>query len=360
MRYTLLASSLLVVAFLAGCSGQVPSSAISGVTAGAQGRLQNPRPAASPTMRLYVGQANGSGDGSILSFDLPSNSGDIAPHQNIAGSNTELSGPLSVALGPADYIYAVQGGISHTETNTKVLQFSPAATGNATPNLTINTKPQGCVAQALTVDGSGHLWVVGHGLSGSSTSAILEYAKNASGGATPIKVISGSNTQLYLPDSIALDAAGNIWVANVGPVTGEPHTGLLEFSPSASGNVAPAAEISGSKTDLNAPWQITIDQSSYGNGRMLVADVGSHTYGRVLIFAPGASGNVAPSTEISSVQNPAGIVTDTSGYIYVSATLNSTIQEFKPDASGNATPIFTIKGSNTDLVSPFNLYLRNL
>jgi hypothetical protein len=75
------------------------------------------------------------------------------------------------------------------------------------------------------------------------------------------------------------------------------------------------------------------------------------------VFAPGASGNVAPVATLTGsktgLANPFGVVVDAAGRV---AVMNgggaNTVTEYAPGASGNVAPIATIAGSNTGLFSP--------
>ena len=70
--------------------------------------------------------------------------------------------------------------------------------------------------------------------------SVTVYAEGATGDATPIQDISGSNTGLNLPNDVAVDASGNIYVANyVG-------NSVTVYAAGATGNVAPIQDISGS------------------------------------------------------------------------------------------------------------------
>jgi hypothetical protein len=74
---------------------------------------------------------------------------------------------------------------------------------------------------------------------------IIEFAAGASGNATPTKRISGSATNIVEPEGLAVDAAGNLYYADAnGGYYSDNTSVLLEvFAPSATGNVAPAASI---------------------------------------------------------------------------------------------------------------------
>lgn len=363
------------LASFSGCSGQQaanPNTAPIQVPAKTHA-ADHARPAASPTFRLIAGDTAING---IVSFDLPASQGNIAPHQAISGSNTDLLAPLSVAVGPAGDIYSNQMWedliciTSCSNVHTLVPVFAADANGDASPVRTVNVDPEGVDAQAVAVDSNANLYVAGWNFHLGS-GMIMEFAKGANGNATPIRTISGDKTKLSAPVSISVDSSGTIYVANIFQCCSNIKSSILEFSPSASGNVAPVADIEGSYTQLTQPFQISFDSTPYEQ-RILVAEWvnGGGSGGKVLEFGPGASGNVAPFAVITSVRLPAGVVSDSSGNIWVSAyQLGSVgspaISEFGPNANGNAKPIFSIEGSNTELGSPSgggpsNLAVRNL
>ncbi len=89
--------------------------------------------------------------------------------------------------------------------------------------------------------------------------SITEYpALAANGNVAPSVTIAGSNTQLICPEGMAFDSAGVMYVADCGAKA------ILEFAVGASGNVAPAREITG----FNCPVDVAID----GIGNIIVSD----------------------------------------------------------------------------------------
>ena len=109
--------------------------------------------------------------------------------------------------------------------------------------------------------------------------SITVYAAGASGNATPTATIAGGNTGLGVPYGIALDGAGNIYVANAGG------NSITVYAAGASGNATPTATIAGGNTGLCVPIGIALD----GAGKIYVAnnDCGSQ---HITVFAAGRAG----------------------------------------------------------------------
>src|SRR5260370_6003375 len=113
------------------------------------------------------------------------------------------------------------------------------------------------------------------------------YAAGATGNATPIATIAGSNTGLTSPQGIAVDAAGRLYVANIA----NPYT-ITIYASGATGNATPAATIAGSNTGLSQPEGIALDAA----GRLYVATLLNTT---VTVYAAGAAGNATPTVTIA-------------------------------------------------------------
>lgn len=125
---------------------------------------------------------------------------------------------------------------------------------------------------------------------------------------------------------------------------------VTAYSLSASGNVAPTINISGSNTLLSNPVALAVDST----GRVFTANDSSNI---VYIFSSGATGNVSPSAQVQFTGATERVTFDSQGNLWVSSFSNNTIYEFAAGATGTPTPLTTISGANTQLSVPESMYV---
>lgn len=268
---------------------------------------------------------------------------DIAPIARVRGSNTGLNGPDGIATDVFGNIYVANA------TANSVTIYSSSAIGNAVPMATIS----GALTTlnnpgSIAVDENGVIYVANG--AGSGTPSILEFAPvnnvTPNGNIAPTTVISGSNTALANNNALAVDASSDLYVApTISPQLSANPPQILIFAPGASGNVAPSKTIGGSSTAIFEPEAIALDAT--GN-----IYVGDQMAASVATYPAGSQGNIAPSALIGSVNSKlvgvSGISTDTGGDIFVSG-LNGTLSEFAAGSQGDVAPIATVAGATTTL-----------
>jgi hypothetical protein len=144
-----------------------------------------------------------------------------------------------------------------------------------------------------------------------SGSFIAVYALSASGNVAPIRTIQGALTTIRGPIGMAVDVVHNeLLVANYKTASGGS---ITVFSRTASGNVAPIRTLQGALTTFNQPQGLALDLA---HGEFIVANgfLGTTSSGNLLVFPRLASGNTAPSRQISgpstALCNPLGMVLD--------------------------------------------------
>jgi DNA-binding beta-propeller fold protein YncE len=143
-------------------------------------------------------------------------------------------------------------------------------------------------------DGPGQFWPLGDtemipGSGRFMAPSITVYDKTARGNTPPLRIITGSNTQLNWPTGMFADSErGELYVANDGG------NSILVFSTLAEGNAAPIRVLKGSRTKLHYPSSVFVDLR---NDELWVANMGNH---RATVYRRAAAGDTAPIREIRS------------------------------------------------------------
>ena len=284
--------------------------------------------------------------GSILGFPAGAN-GNVSPLVRIAGPKTELSyNATSVAVDKLGRLYA-------TGTNTLIGQVNiwlPGSNGDAAPiaRLSGTCSDFTDVPMQLTVDRFDHLWVAcsgegspdGHGGGGIAEFPILPagFRGGHNGSTFASRYIYGAFPGFNNPASVAVKPSDK--------VSEESNAGLqdvLTFARTAKDQDAPLSSLGGNRTQLDGQGGI-----SYDSGGRLVACTNRKHESRLLTFAPGATGNVAPIS-ILNIASCKSIAVDPQDNIYVvSAT---SITEYSPGATGSAKPTRVISGDLTGLTN---------
>ena len=171
-------------------------------------------------------------------------------------------------------------------------------------------------------------------VSDSTTQSILEFQGGSTGTATPVRSIAGAATGLSGVAGVALDSAGNLYVANS---TGGGGSGSVTiYSPGASGNVAPIHTIT---TGTSTPANLTFDQY----GTLYVLNQNLAQYGASVTEYPSPLTATAPSITLSGSNTrmepnagnpPVGLVVGPDNTLYVENPA-PLILEFPFQASGN-------------------------
>jgi outer membrane protein assembly factor BamB len=245
--------------------------------------------------------------------------------------------PPSLGSAGAHHLYVTaQAG----QSDASVSVFDEMATGQAQPVRSFTSVvPIDSMIPALgaAFDSSGNVWM-------KSPTAMLEFASNASGSVLPIGAIGGPAVPIQNVGTAAFDAQGNLYVPDYqapGPVN--PALSSVDvFGPGASGNTPPVRSIAGSATQLDFPQAVAFDSK----GNLYVANAGPNTGGvSVTVYAPGASGNVAPIHRIAGPNTQFGaeqiidVAVDGSDTLYVAS---GGIEMFQYGSNGNVAPSSSI------------------
>lgn len=196
-------------------------------------------------------------NGSITMY-APGSNGNVAPVSTLAGPHTGLSGPIGIALDSSNNLYVLN---DFSSPSGSITVYPPGFGGDTAPTWAIqgnDSKDQTGFDNptAIAIDGS-YIYVTNEGSVSGFADSVTIYRLGTYGNVAPIATISGPLTQLNLPDGIALDSRGNIYVANEVYFGG--CNGLITiYPPGSNGNVAPSRVISGSLTGLADPAGLVV------------------------------------------------------------------------------------------------------
>ncbi|MDQ2865032.1 MAG: hypothetical protein M3R51_02280 [Candidatus Eremiobacteraeota bacterium] len=239
-------------------------------------------PSSTPVPAFVVASVNPSAAAGFTS-QLVFYNASIGAFQAIAGPNTQMNVPSGVAFDANANLYVTNLQGASVEVFA-LPTASPVPSPTATPTTTPSPSPLPSGATA----------------SPSPTPVPTASPINIA----PLRVIAGPATGLGQPSGIALDGSGNIYVSDAAALAAVLPAGscaasacpaVLIFPAGANGAVAPRA-IAGPLTTLNAPSDVKLDKS----GNVYVGDTTASGTGVIRVFAPNASGNIAPSATYTS------------------------------------------------------------
>jgi len=368
-----------VTVYAAGANGNVPPLAVIG---GSNTGLNLPVGIAlDASGKIYVLNGATNLPGVNVYPPLGSSTGILnqAPIASIAGSQTLLDYPDSIALDSQGNIYVANEGpiVSRKLYDYGRITIYPAGSnGNIAPTATISGVKTGLAyPTGIAVDSGGNIYVGNFytaNTKGEIFSSVTVYSAGSKGNARPIAVISGDNTSFYYPQGMALDSSGNLYVsANLGGIS------AIEIFPAGSnGNVSPAVTITGADTGLSFPHAIALDA---GGSIYVLNDNDPNGIPSVTAYPAGSSGNAAPIATITSaftgINAASSVAVDSIGNIYVANENGSeesgsigSIAVYSAGSYVAGPPISTIAGGNTGLELPYgialdstdNIYVLNL
>ena len=266
------------------------------------------------------------------------------PKQIIQGEATHIQFNNGI------YIDQENGDIYSVESDTgdKMLVFSMEAAGNAAPKRMLHTPHR---VYGIGVDEArDEIYVTVE-----NPAEIVIYKKGAQGEDQPIRRIAGPRTELHAPHGIVVDEKNQLLYVNHWgqaadfrtPGTGQFLEPAINVYPlGADGDVAPIRVISGSRTQLNWPGNMALDKAT---GDLFVAnDMGQS----VLVFTglAYARGNVPPTRVIkgdrTKLLNPTGVAVDHENKeLWVSNLGSASAVAFPLNANGNVAPLRVIRAA---------------
>ncbi len=174
--------------------------------------------------------------------------GTSTPVRLISGSLTLLNSPSSIAVDAAQNIY-----VANTSGN-NVLVFSSTATGNVAPAGILSGAATGIATPlGVALDSTGNIYVASFNQP-SNSSLVLEFAPAATGNAAPTRALT--SVASYALAGLAVDALDNLYVFTQAPTTNQLAVDV--FTPDESGSTAPVETITAASWTASNYGQLAV------------------------------------------------------------------------------------------------------
>ncbi len=290
----------------------------------------------------------------VGSFSAATSHGNIslanAANLNVAGIDQSGSGSVSVLTTGSNTTLTVTGPIT-TSGGSITLQTTGDLTVAANQTITSSTGAITLGADLTAAgsggDGIGTLAInAGAAVNGSNValrgaSETIAPSARVSTLTPQLITIVSSSAGLNVPGGLAFDAAGNLYVANLGnnTVTRETPAGAISTLVSSSAG-------------LNEPIGLAFDAA----GNLYIANYGNGTISKLTASQLAGQAPLAPATVISTgLSNPAGLAFDKSGDLFIANSGNGTVGEVTASQLAGQAPSTPAAVISTGLALPYGL-----
>jgi serine/threonine-protein kinase len=258
---------------------------------------------------------------------MPGVSGSV----NGADTASSFNKPFGVAADAAGNVYVADAGNNTIRAITPAgLVSTFAGTGakgiaNGPDTATFNS------TLGVAVDGSGTLYVADYGndvIRKISPAGVVSTL--AGTGAIGADNGVGTAATFNLPEGVAVDASGNVYVADNGNNMIRKITPAGVVSTFAGSSTAGSANGTGTSASFNSPFGVAVDAA----GNVYVADSGNNLIRKITpsgvvstLAGSGARGANNASGSAASFNTPSGVAVDASGNVYVADENNNQIRK---------------------------------
>ena len=268
-------------------------------------------------------------------------------HTDGTGNNARLFNPTSVAVDATGTIYFADGG-DHTVrkvTTGGIVTTIAGSSGQAGSLDGSGSNARFVYPYAVAVDGVGNLFVTDIGdhtvrkVTAGGTVTTIAGSVGVAGSLDG----AGAAAQFNYPQGIAVDAGGNVYVgdSNNNTIRKISPGGVVTTLAGVAG-LSGIADGTGSAARFNYPSGLAVD----GAGNIYVADHGSSSIRKItsggtvttLAGSGGVSGNTDGAASAARFDHPAAVAVDAAGNVYVIDTSNQTVRVIS-GASGNVTTL---------------------
>lgn len=255
-----------------------------------------------------------------------------------AGTNAQFWGPVGIAVDGASNVYVadyLNGTVRKITSSGIVSTLAGSASNGRTDGP--DAAARFSLTQAVAVDSSSNIYVADAAnntirkINPAGTVSTFAGSPGVAGSANG----AGTNAQFYAPQAVAVDSTGNVYVADT-----LNHI-IREITP--SGNVSTLAGMagyannadgSGTNAQFDAPQGIAVDKA----GNVYVADTLNHTIrvitpsGTVSTLAGTANtyGSTDGTNASAQFNQPKGLALDSATNIYVTDSMNDTVRKITP------------------------------
>jgi hypothetical protein len=265
---------------------------------------------------------------------LAGNAG-VSGSANGTGTNALFNQPAGVAVDSAGNVYVADYGNSAIRKITQAGVVSTLAGSAGNPGSANGTGTNAFFNQpcGVAVDSAGNVYVADYGNQTirKITSAGVTSTLAGSVGNFGSTDATGTNALFYEPEAVAVDNAGNVYVADTANATIRKITpaGAVTTIAGFAGNFG-STNGTGTNAQFYQPEGVAVDSAT----NLYVADYFNNTIRKItpggavttLVGATGQSGNVDGSGTNALFSSPEGIAADISGKIYVADAGNGTIR----------------------------------
>ena len=268
---------------------------------------------------------------------------------DITGSSARFNNPVGVAVDDTGNVFVADSGsdtirmiTSNGVVSTVAGSANLAGSANGTNDTARFNNPEG-----LAVDGQGDLYVADSGnniIRKVTRDKVVTIMAGSAG--QPGSADGTNNTaQFNNPIGLAVDRAGNVYVADSGNDTIRIVTaGGVVTTLAGSAGQSGSADGTNSAARFNHPSGLAVDSA----GNVYLADTGNSTIRKVtsgavvttLAGSPGLTGSADDITGTARYFLPNGVAVDGAGTVYVADTGNSTIRRVTSDGG-----VSTLAGS---------------
>ncbi|RZI44137.1 hypothetical protein EGT07_01530 [Herbaspirillum sp. HC18] len=261
--------------------------------------------------------------------------GAVSVLNDISGQPAAFNFPQGMAVDAAGVLYVAESQFTQGGTVQQISKLTPAGQRTA-----LTPPDTATVYGGLAMDASGNLFApdpvhhIVRKITPAGDSIVFAGSMDVQGSADGKGGIARFNT----PNKIAIDAAGNLFVADSGNHTVRKIAtdgAVTTVAGVASGRIFGSADGVGAAAQFGTPQGVTADAA----GNLYVADTGSHTIRKItpagavttLAGRAGVSGRTDGAAADARFNLPTDVAVDAAGNVYVADSGNVTVRKITPE-----------------------------